>query len=101
MMAETSAARALVWQGARTWQPRQCVASTAKFHCTDTAMSVIQQAMDLVGERAVLHRTRLEKIYRDARLTQIFEGTNQINRLAVIEDLQEDFTSRIATGAHS
>jgi len=55
----------------------------------------------LVGERAVLHRTRLEKIYRDARLTQIFEGTNQINRLAVIEDLQEDFTSRIATGAHS
>jgi alkylation response protein AidB-like acyl-CoA dehydrogenase len=99
MMAETSAARALVWQGARTWQPRQGVASTAKFHCTDIAMNVIHQAMDLVGERAVLHEARLEKIYRDARLTQIFEGTNQINRLSVIEDFQEDFLSRIATGA--
>lgn len=89
MMAETSAARALVWQGARTWAPRQGVASMAKFHCTDTAMNVIQQAMDLMGERAVLHQSRLDKLYRDARLTQIFEGTNQINRLSLIEDLQE------------
>jgi alkylation response protein AidB-like acyl-CoA dehydrogenase len=37
----------------------------------------------------------VEKIYRDARLTQIFEGTNQINRLAVIEDQQEQFLARI------
>ncbi len=94
MIAETCAARALVWQGARTWSPRQGVASMAKFHCTDTAISVIHQAMDLMGERAVLHSARLEKIYRDARLTQIFEGTNQINRLSVIEDLQEDLSSR-------
>lgn len=101
MIAETSAARALVWQGARTWQPRQAAASIAKFHCTDSAMSVIQQAMDLVGERAVLHQMRLEKIYRDARLTQIFEGTNQINRLSVIEDFQEDLLARIASGARS
>ena len=101
MMAETSAARALVWQGARTWAPRQGVASMAKFHCTDTAMSVIQQAMDLLGERAVLHQSRLDKLYRDARLTQIFEGTNQINRLSVIEDLQEDFLSRLNPGARS
>lgn len=94
MIAETCAARALVWQGARTWSPRQGVASMAKFHCTDTAISVIHQAMDLMGERAVLHEARLEKIYRDARLTQIFEGTNQINRLSVIEDLQEDLLAR-------
>jgi alkylation response protein AidB-like acyl-CoA dehydrogenase len=66
------------------------VASMAKFHCTDTAINVIHQAMDLMGERAILHSARLEKLYRDARLTQIFEGTNQINRLSVIEDLQED-----------
>lgn len=100
MLAETSAARALVWQSARTWRPRQAIASTAKFYCTDVAMRVIERAMDLVGERAVLHATRLEKLYRDARLTQIFEGTNQINRLAVIEDLQEDFLTRIGPGAN-
>jgi len=96
MIAETCAARALVWQGARTWSPRQGVASMAKFHCTDTAISVIHQAMDLMGERAILHGARLEKLYRDARLTQIFEGTNQINRLSVIEDLQEDLLARAA-----
>lgn len=95
MMAETGAIRALVWQGARTWSPRQGVASMAKFHCTDVAVGVIQQAMDLMGEQAVLHRSRLEKLYRDARLTQIFEGTNQINRLSLIEDLQEDLSSRL------
>lgn len=89
MLAETSAARAMVWQGARTWSPRQCVASMVKFHCTDTAMRVIEMGMDLMGEHALPHRARLEMIYRDARLTQIFEGTNQVNRLSVVEDLQE------------
>ncbi|RRS03647.1 acyl-CoA dehydrogenase [Aquabacterium soli] len=97
MMAATSAARTLVWQGARTWTPRQAVASMAKFHNTDTALRVIEQAMDLLGEHAVLHRNRLEKLYRDARVTQIFEGTNQINRLAVIEDHQEALAALVAS----
>lgn len=100
MMAATSAARTLVWQGARTWTPRQAVSSMAKFHNTDTAMRVIEQAMDLLGEHAVLHRHRLEKLYRDARVTQIFEGTNQINRLAVIEDHQEALAALVAATAH-
>ena len=98
MNAETSAIRAMVWQGARTWAPRQGVASMAKFHGTDVAMGVIQQAMDLVGERAVLHTMRLEKLYRDARLTQIFEGTNQLNRLSLIEDLQDELLFRMSPG---
>lgn len=58
-------------------------------------MRVINQAMDLLGNHALLHSQRIEKVYRDARMTQIFEGTNQINRLAVIEDLQEDFLRRL------
>jgi butyryl-CoA dehydrogenase len=95
MMTATRAARALVWQGARTWTPRQGEASMAKFHGSDTAMQVIEQAMDLLGEHALLHRNRLDKLYRDARVTQIFEGTNQINRLSVIEDQQEDLLARV------
>ena len=59
-----------------------------KFHASDTAMSVIELAMDVLGPDSLLHQQRLEKVWRDCRLTQIFEGTNQINRLAVIEDLQ-------------
>mgnify|MGYP001619610072 CR=1 FL=1 len=52
--------------------------------------------MDLLGNHALLHHERVDKIYRDARLTQIFEGTNQINRLAVVEDMQEQLLATIA-----
>jgi butyryl-CoA dehydrogenase len=96
MLTETSGLRGQLWACARDWAPRQGVASMNKFHATDTAMGVIAQAMDLLGQHALCHDQRLEKVYRDCRLTQIFEGTNQINRLAVIEDLQEDFLRRLA-----
>jgi alkylation response protein AidB-like acyl-CoA dehydrogenase len=89
MTAETAAARAMVWKAAARWPARQGEASAAKFHCTDVARHVCETAMDLLGNHAVLHDQGIEKAWRDARLTQIFEGTNQINRLAVIEDDQE------------
>jgi butyryl-CoA dehydrogenase len=89
MMAEVRAARALVWQAARRFAPRQAEASIGKFFCTDTAVRVCERAMDLLGPEALLQHRGIEKCFRDARLTQIFEGTNQINRLAVIEDLQD------------
>ena len=95
MLAKTQAARAMVWTAAGRKQPLQREASAAKVLCTDTALEVCTRAMDLLGNHAVLHRERVEKVYRDARLTQIFEGTNQINRLAMIEDVQEQLASTI------
>jgi len=89
MMAETSAARSMVWQIAARRQARQAEASSAKFYCSDAARRVCEMAMDLMSNHSVLHENRVEKAFRDARLTQIFEGTNQINRLGVIEDAQE------------
>jgi len=41
--------------------------------------------MELPGDHGYLHSQGVEKAARDARLTQIYEGTNQINRLAVFE----------------
>jgi alkylation response protein AidB-like acyl-CoA dehydrogenase len=89
MAAETTAARAMVWRAAARRQARQGEASAAKFHCTDVARRVCETAMDLLGNHAILHDERVEKALRDARLTQIFEGTNEINRLSAIEDEQE------------
>lgn len=89
MLAETRAIRALIWQEARRcWQPRQLNASICKFHATDRAQKVCEMGLDLLAEHGMLHRHQVEKILRDVRLTRIFEGTNQINRLAVIEDWQ-------------
>lgn len=89
MSAETSAARSMVWQTATRRRAHQGDASAAKFYCTDVARKVCEMAMDLMGNHSILHDNRVEKAFRDARLTQIFEGTNQINRLSVIEDDQE------------
>lgn len=86
MMIQTSAMRAMVWQSANHWTIRQYRASAAKVFCSDMAVSVCKQAMDLLGNHGFMAAALAEKSWRDARLTQIYEGTNQINRLAVIED---------------
>jgi len=89
MVAETRAMRSLVWQEAQAgWRPRQLSASMCKFHVTDRAQRVCEMAMDLLADHGGKHENKLEKIFRDVRLTRIFEGTNQINRLSMIEDWQ-------------
>ncbi|CBL44396.1 Acyl-CoA dehydrogenase [gamma proteobacterium HdN1] len=95
LQAATASIRALVWEYARAWTPWQAKASIAKFQATDQAQQVIERAMDLCGEMGLTHAMGLEKIFRDNRLTRIFEGTNQINRLSVIEDQQREFLDRI------
>jgi len=90
MVAETRAIRSMVWQEARNaWKPRQLSASACKFHATDRAQVVVEMAMDLLADQGGLHEQKVEKIFRDVRLTRIFEGTNQINQLSVIEDWQD------------
>ncbi len=59
------------------------LSSLAKAHCADVAMRVTTAALDLVGMRDVPVRAELQKLWRDAKLTQIYEGTNQLNRIEV------------------
>jgi alkylation response protein AidB-like acyl-CoA dehydrogenase len=58
-------------------------ASLAKFMCGDMAVTVAMKAMEILGEDANDPHFGVEKCMRDAKLGQIFEGTNQINRLHV------------------
>jgi butyryl-CoA dehydrogenase len=58
------------------------LASLAKFAGTDNAMMVTSRALGLMGMDDSIERRWVEKCYRDAKLTQIYEGTNQLNRLA-------------------
>ena len=59
------------------------LASLAKFSATDNAMWVTSRALELMGTDDSIQRRWVEKNYRDAKLTQIYEGTNQLNRLTV------------------
>lgn len=85
MMIQLSAARATVWQAVKYRFPFQAAGSIAKVFCSDTAWSVCNAAMELLGDHGYLHSQGVEKAARDVRLTQIYEGTNQINRLAIFE----------------
>ncbi len=55
--------------------------SIAKFMCSDLAVQTAMHAMEILGEDANDPQWGIEKGLRDAKLAQIFEGTNQINRL--------------------
>ncbi|NNM53050.1 MAG: acyl-CoA dehydrogenase [Pseudomonadales bacterium] len=97
MIAETRAMRALVWQQASgSLQSHQAEASLSKFFATDRAQAVCEMGMALLAEHGLHNHEGMEKLLRDIRLTRIFEGTNQINRLAVIEDLQPLLLDRLA-----
>ncbi len=89
MWLDTMAMRALVWQSARHVLPQQGVAAAAKAFCGDTAFRVCNRAMELMGDHGYLAAGGVEKAMRDARLNQIYEGTNQINLLAFVESFWE------------
>jgi acyl-CoA dehydrogenase len=61
--------------------------SLAKFSCSDLAMKVCLRALEILGPAGAEERGLVEKRFRDAKLTQIYEGTNQLNRRACFNGL--------------
>lgn len=82
---ETMAMRAMVWQASRHVPPTQAVSSAVKTFCGDRAVSVSSRAIELLADDGAIATNGVEKRLRDGRLNQIYEGTNQLNRLAIIE----------------
>jgi len=63
------------------------LSSLAKACGGDTAMSVTHDALEIAGLTDAPVRPELEKLWRDAKLCQIYEGTNQLNRIEVYRAL--------------
>ena len=63
------------------------LASMAKFTGTDAGIKNCHLAMELMGQAGLRHDRRVEKYLRDAKLLQIYEGTNQLNRLNLFKCL--------------
>lgn len=59
--------------------------SLAKVAGTDLAMENCHKALDLMGQAGIRHDGYAEKILRDAKLLQIYEGTNQLNRINIFK----------------
>ena len=58
-------------------------ASMAKMYASDTAMKVTTDAVQLLGGYGYIKEYGVERMMRDAKITQIYEGTNQIQRLVI------------------
>jgi alkylation response protein AidB-like acyl-CoA dehydrogenase len=65
-------------------------ASVAKLVCTDAAMKVTTDAVQVLGGYGYTRDFPVERYMREAKITQIFEGTNQIQRLVISRALARD-----------
>ena len=92
MARDVAAARALTRVAAAAkdrGEPLGAVSSLAKWTASDTAMRVATDAVQLFGASGYSRETGLERLMRDAKGAQIYEGTNQIHRLIVADDVFE------------
>jgi acyl-CoA dehydrogenase len=92
MATEIEAARLLTWQAAwmldNGWGRKATLYSSfAKRFAADTAMKVATDAVQVFGGYGYIKEYPVEKLMRDAKLFQIYEGTSQIQRLVIAREL--------------
>ena len=90
MAAAVAGARATYLDAARrrdAGRPYSQQASVAKLVATDAAMKVTTDAVQVLGGVGYTRDYRVERYMREAKITQIFEGTNQIQRLVIARGL--------------
>ena len=90
MAAAVGSARATYLDAARrrdAGRPYSTQASIAKLVATDAAMKVTTDAVQVFGGVGYTRDYRVERYMREAKITQIFEGTNQIQRLVIAREL--------------
>jgi acyl-CoA dehydrogenase len=95
MAAEIEASRLLTYESA--WmldndKPASIYSSFAKRFATDTAMKVTTDAVQVFGGNGYVKDYPVEKLMRDAKLLQIYEGTNQIQRIVIARELMKAYS---------
>jgi alkylation response protein AidB-like acyl-CoA dehydrogenase len=91
MATQIEAARLLTYRAAAACDAQDSrltyVASIAKLHASDTAMRVTTDAVQLLGGYGYMQEYGVERMMRDAKITQIYEGTNQIQRVVIARQI--------------
>ncbi|HEY5575053.1 MAG TPA: acyl-CoA dehydrogenase family protein, partial [Anaerolineales bacterium] len=75
-----------VWM-ADNRKPNPMEASMSKVKAGDIVVKITQKAVELLGPLGYTRETLLEKWFRDAKITDLYEGTGQINRLVVARNI--------------
>jgi hypothetical protein len=90
MLKEITAARALVHRAAvmiDNGEPANAAASIAKCFAADMAVAQSANAVQIFGGAGYIRGVEVERLYRDAKICQIYEGTNQIQRTVIAREL--------------
>ena len=91
MATEIEASKALVWKAAWAYDTKQQdyskLSAMSKYLATDMAMKVTSDAVQVMGGEGYSREYPVEKMMRDAKLSMIYEGTNQVNRLVVSKSI--------------
>ncbi|HUG87691.1 MAG TPA: acyl-CoA dehydrogenase family protein [Actinomycetota bacterium] len=91
MAIQVEAARLLTYKAAAACDaqdPRLTyLASIAKTHASDTAMQVTTDAVQVLGGYGYMREYGVERMMRDAKITQLYEGTNQIQRVVIARQI--------------
>ncbi len=69
------------------------ISAMAKLYCTDVAMEVTTDAVQILGGYGYISEYPVERMMRDAKITQIYEGTNQIQRLVIARAMIKELRS--------
>ncbi len=90
MATEIFAARNMVYHGA--WKADRgerfsIEAAMVKRYCSDMAIFVVDRALQIHGGSGFMKETGIERVYRDSRILAIYEGTNEIQRSIIAEEL--------------
>jgi alkylation response protein AidB-like acyl-CoA dehydrogenase len=90
MHARTQAGRLLTYDAARQLddgRPPSLAASTAKYVASEAAMDVTNEAVQIHGGYGYTTEYPVERLYRDAKITTIYEGTTQIQKTVIAREL--------------
>src|SRR3954469_11910211 len=71
----------------------------AKLYCTDVAMEVTTQAVQILGGYGYMQEYPVERMMRDAKITQIYEGTNEIQRIVIAREMLRENRAFLLAGA--
>jgi alkylation response protein AidB-like acyl-CoA dehydrogenase len=74
------------------------ISAMAKLFCSDVAMAVTTDAVQVLGGYGYMQEYPLERMMRDAKVTQIYEGTNQIQRLVIAREMLRENRAFLLAG---
>jgi alkylation response protein AidB-like acyl-CoA dehydrogenase len=74
------------------------LSAMTKLYCTDVAMEVTTNAVQVLGGYGYISEYPLERMMRDAKITQIYEGTNQIQRLVIAREMLKEQRAFLLAG---